>query len=256
MHTVLAGQPSDLVSRRCHEAASLRTGGPDRAGDRVGHLVDGVYPYTPPPLRRAILHRCRTVSLTPARYLSGRTAPMTRTFVGTAGRDSRCAWACRNCRQVGPARRGAGPMPGARRISQTVTHPAGVAAQHRVLVPEYQQLSIHRHVLAERQDSEAEYPANQQVDDPDQHGASQPSPRQARRRWRRSPRNRVFERNRVHRYRPRQTLGRTQSHPPNRCPGSHITRMTKALLHPLRVTPGRNGRPRLRSRFVLRCQLG
>jgi len=223
---------------------------------------------------------------------------MTRTFVGTAGRDSRCAWACRNCRQIGPARRGAGPIPRhagsprrwtarpSRRVSSSrrgsggiptadspspggqrggrcwgpsaagracagcscrtssrqaartasgvtpapgqhrrlrdgedvgpavagyelgqrgephpvgrlVTHPVGVAAQHRVLVPDYQQLSILRHVLAERQDSEAEYPANQQVDDPDQHGASQPSPRQARWRWRRSPRNRVFERNTV-----------------------------------------------------------
>ncbi len=30
------------------------------------------------------------------------------------------AWACRNCRQVGPARRGAGSMPAARKISQTV----------------------------------------------------------------------------------------------------------------------------------------
>jgi len=59
-----------------------------------------------------------------------------------------------------------------------------VAAQHRVLVPEYQQLSILRHVPAERQDSEAEYPANQHVDDPDQHLARQPSPRQACWRWR------------------------------------------------------------------------
>ena len=30
------------------------------------------------------------------------------------------AWACRNCRQVGPERRGAGSMPAARRISHTV----------------------------------------------------------------------------------------------------------------------------------------
>ena len=30
------------------------------------------------------------------------------------------AWACRNCRQVGPDRRGAGSMPAARRISRTV----------------------------------------------------------------------------------------------------------------------------------------
>jgi hypothetical protein len=34
------------------------------------------------------------------------------------------------------------------------------AAQHGVLVPEHQQFSILRHVLAEHQDSEAEYPAN------------------------------------------------------------------------------------------------
>ena len=36
----------------------------------------------------------------------------------------------------------------------------GVAAQHRVLVPEYQQLSILRPVPAEYQDSQAGYPAN------------------------------------------------------------------------------------------------
>ena len=41
-----------------------------------------------------------------------------------------------------------------------VTHPAGVAAQHRVLVPEYQQLSILRQVRAGHQDGQAEYPAN------------------------------------------------------------------------------------------------
>ena len=35
-----------------------------------------------------------------------------------------------------------------------------MAAQHRVLVPEYQQFSILHHVPAERQDSEAEYLAN------------------------------------------------------------------------------------------------
>jgi hypothetical protein len=51
----------------------------------------------------------------------------------------------------------------------TLPHEPAVAAQHRVLVPEYQQLSILRHIPAERQDSEAEYLANQQVDDPDQH---------------------------------------------------------------------------------------
>jgi PAS domain-containing protein len=58
-----------------------------------------------------------------------------------------------------------------------VTHPAGVAAQHRVLVPEHEQLSILGQIPAEHEGSEAEYPANQQVDDLEQHSASQPSSR-------------------------------------------------------------------------------
>ena len=45
-------------------------------------------------------------------------------------------------------------------VGWLVTHPASVAAQHRVLVPEHQQLSILRQVLAEYQDGDAEYPAN------------------------------------------------------------------------------------------------
>jgi hypothetical protein len=53
-----------------------------------------------------------------------------------------------------------------------------VAAQHRVLVPE-QQLSGLRPVAEERQDSHAEYSASQQVDDLEQHPASQPFPRHA-----------------------------------------------------------------------------
>jgi hypothetical protein len=51
--------------------------------------------------------------------------------------------------------------------------------QYRVLVPEHQQLSVLRQVLAGYQDSQAEYPADQQVDDLEQHPASQPSSRQA-----------------------------------------------------------------------------
>jgi anti-sigma factor RsiW len=46
-------------------------------------------------------------------------------------------------------------------------------------VPEHQQLSVLRQVLAGYQDSQAEYPADQQVDALEQHPASQPSPRQA-----------------------------------------------------------------------------
>ncbi len=41
-------------------------------------------------------------------------------------------------------------------VGRLVMHQADVAAQHRVLVPEYQQLSILRPVPAEHQDSEAQ----------------------------------------------------------------------------------------------------
>jgi hypothetical protein len=40
-----------------------------------------------------------------------------------------------------------------------------VPAQHRVLVPEHEQLGILRPVTAEHQDGQAEYPARQQIDD-------------------------------------------------------------------------------------------
>ena len=54
-----------------------------------------------------------------------------------------------------------------------------MAAEHRVLVPEHQQLSSLCPVAAEHQDSYAEDPARQQVDDLEQHPASQPSRRLA-----------------------------------------------------------------------------
>jgi hypothetical protein len=54
-----------------------------------------------------------------------------------------------------------------------------VAAQHRVLVPEYQQFSSLRLITAEQQDNYAEYPARQQIHDLEQHLSSQPSRRQA-----------------------------------------------------------------------------
>ena len=57
-----------------------------------------------------------------------------------------------------------------------------MAAQHRLLVPEHEQLSIPRQVPAEPGASETEYPARWQVDDLEQYTASQPSPRPGR--WR------------------------------------------------------------------------
>jgi hypothetical protein len=48
-------------------------------------------------------------------------------------------------------------------------------------MPEHQQLSILGQVLAEHQDGEGDYKANQQVDDLERHPASQPSPPPGRR---------------------------------------------------------------------------
>ena len=51
----------------------------------------------------------------------------------------------------------------------SVPYPANVATQHRVLVPEHQQFSSLRLVAAQHQDSYAEYPARQRIDDLEQH---------------------------------------------------------------------------------------
>jgi hypothetical protein len=64
-------------------------------------------------------------------------------------------------------------------VGRLVTYRAGVAAQHRVLVPEYQQLGILRQVRTEHLDGQAENPANYQVDDLERHPASQPCKRRA-----------------------------------------------------------------------------
>jgi hypothetical protein len=68
----------------------------------------------------------------------------------------------RHGEDFGPAP--AGQEPGQRGepcpVGRLVAHPAGVAAQHRVLVPEYQQFSILRQVRAGHQGGQAEYPAN------------------------------------------------------------------------------------------------
>jgi hypothetical protein len=56
-----------------------------------------------------------------------------------------------------------------------VPGPVGVPTQDRVSVPQHQQFSVLRHVPAGQQHSQAKHPANQQVDDLEQHAASQPS---------------------------------------------------------------------------------
>jgi hypothetical protein len=59
-------------------------------------------------------------------------------------------------------------------VGRLVPHPADVPAWHCVFVPEHQQVGFLRPVSSEYQDSQAEYPACQQVDDLERHPASQP----------------------------------------------------------------------------------
>ena len=71
-------------------------------------------------------------------------------------------------------------------VSRLIPYPAGRPSQDRVLVPEHQQFSILRQVTAAHQDGQAEHPARKQVHDLEQHPPTQPSPRLARWRTRRS----------------------------------------------------------------------
>ena len=76
-------------------------------------------------------------------------------------------------------RGGAAPAPRTTPVSRVIPDPADVAAEHRVLVPEHQQLSSLCPVTAKQQRGQTEDPARQQVDDLEQHPASQPSRRPA-----------------------------------------------------------------------------
>jgi hypothetical protein len=89
-----------------------------------------------------------------------------------------------------------------------IPHPASVPAQHRILVPEHQQLGVLRLVAAEHPDSQAKSPAHEQAGDLEQH-PGQPAitvsglqPKQLR------PRDRVFGRHRIGNCR-RELLDRT-----------------------------------------------
>jgi hypothetical protein len=91
--------------------------------------------------------------------------------------------------------------------------PCAVTAQHRVLVPEHRQLSFPRPVPAEYQDSQAEYLANQQVDDLEQHWPAghhraRPAADSAG-----QPLNRVFERHTVEPPAPGQMIAGLQAPP-------------------------------------------
>ena len=73
-----------------------------------------------------------------------------RIVAGVTGKTSAQRRRGMNC--VRPANQGP--------VSWLVPHPADIAAQHRVLVPEDEQLSILRQVAAECQDGQTQYPAN------------------------------------------------------------------------------------------------
>ena len=90
------------------------------------------------------------------------------------------------CRPPPRHERGQRSEPGP--IRWLVPDPAGVPAQHRVLMPEHQQPGVLRPVPAEHQRNQPEYPAHQQIRGLQRHPASQPSPHQARSHYGRSTR--------------------------------------------------------------------
>ena len=192
--------PAAWACRNCRQPGPERRGaGSMPAACRISHTVEGAT-VTPSFVSSPWIRRCPHSGFSFARRTTRRAMPGTRRRApwlaplarvvllrrqpAVPGQQRR--W--RHGEDFGPAparykpRQGGEPGP----VGRLVPHPAGVPPQYRVLVPEHQQLSILRQVAAEDQDGQAEYPAREQVDDLEQHPASQPSPRQACWRKRRS----------------------------------------------------------------------
>jgi hypothetical protein len=125
-------RPSGLPGPRARERACAVLRGP-RCSNAPG--LPGMSSNRSPRVR-ARLRACCTVhsplgcAVTPPRCIRRVPCSMnTSTYMRFSSTVSTCrkstaripaAWACRNCRHVGPERRGAGSMPAARRISHTV----------------------------------------------------------------------------------------------------------------------------------------
>jgi hypothetical protein len=60
-------------------------------------------------------------------------------------------------------------------VGRLVADPAGPAAQHRVLVPEYQEFGVLGHLTPGQHHQTAEQTANEQVDDREDHSAMIPT---------------------------------------------------------------------------------
>ena len=61
-----------------------------------------------------------------------------------------------------------GPHP----VHRLIPRPAGLSAQHRVLMAQHQQFGRSRPVAAEQRDDQAGYPTDQRVNDLEQHPPS------------------------------------------------------------------------------------
>jgi hypothetical protein len=129
------GKPHGSGAKR-----GARRGAPDAPGRRVrgcvllGRSRAGCIKAQAAPSGRVLephtVHPPVGFAVTPPRCIrrvpcsmNTRTYSLLRSTVSTCRKSSAripAAWACRNCRQVGPERRGAGSMPAACRISQTV----------------------------------------------------------------------------------------------------------------------------------------
>jgi hypothetical protein len=184
--------PAAWVRRNCRHVGPERRGAESMpAARRISQTVDGVT-VTPsfvssPWIRRyphsGFSFASRTARRAMLRTVGGRPGLRRLLVSYILAASFRCQQQRRGRHRedFGPAT--AGYEPGQRgelhSVDRLIPYPAGVAAQHRVLVPGHQQFSVLRQVFTECQDSQARYPANWQVDDLEQHPASQPSPRQA-----------------------------------------------------------------------------
>ena len=191
-------RPGRRTRRACQPGPGRRGAGSMPAACKISHTVDGAI-VTPSFMSSPWIRRCPHSGFSFARRTTRRAMPATTggrpglrrllvsyffatslrcqasSVAGVTGKTS-----AQRLRGTSRARDEPGP------VSRLIPYPAGLPPQDHVLVPEHQQFSILRQVTAAHQDGQAEHPARKQVHDLEQHPPTQPSPRLACWRTRRS----------------------------------------------------------------------
>jgi hypothetical protein len=174
--------PAAWACKNCRHVGPERRGaGSMPAARRISHTVDGAT-VTPSFVSSPWIRRCPHSGFSLASRTTRRAMPGT-----VGGRPLACVvLAASELALPGQERRRRhreDPGPASARqepchrsephpVGRVIPYPADIPAQHRVLVPEYEQLGVF--ARSARNTRTAKHPARQQVDDLEQHPASRP----------------------------------------------------------------------------------